>query len=88
MESLQKDKENQQKHEEEEMRKELERMPPPPTITLDEIMYIDCIWINHRKGEKSQTPEDEQALEEEDDADYQKFREAMMKQVRKYRKDR
>ena len=34
-----KDKENQQKHEEEEMRKELERMPPPPTITLDEIMY-------------------------------------------------
>ena len=87
MESLQKDKENQQKHDEEEMKKELERTPPP-TITLDEIMYIDCIWINHRKGEKSQTPEDEQALEEEDDAYYQKFREAMMKQVRKYRKDR
>ena len=43
MESLQKDKENQQKHEEEEMRKELERMPPPPTITLDEIMYD--YWI-------------------------------------------
>lgn len=43
MESLQKDKENQQKHDEEEMKKELERMPPPPTITLDEIMYIDCI---------------------------------------------
>ena len=88
MESLQKDKENQQKHDEEEMKKELERMPPPPTITLDEIMYVYCIWINHRKGEKSQTPEDEQALEEEDDAYYQKFREAMMKQVRKYRKDR
>ena len=35
-----------------------------------------------RKEEKSQTPEDEQAIEEDDDVQYQKFREAMNKQVK------
>lgn len=35
-----------------------------------------------RKEEKSQTPEDEQAIEEDDDVYYQKFREAMNKQVK------
>ena len=39
MESLQKERENQIKHEEEEMRKAQESYVPPPTITIDEIMF-------------------------------------------------
>ena len=39
MESLQKEKENQIKHEEEENRKAQENYIPPPTITIDEIMF-------------------------------------------------
>lgn len=39
IESLQKDIENQIKHDEEEKKKEEAAYVPPPTITLEEIMY-------------------------------------------------